>query len=179
MKSDGIIATMTDKEKKRASFAKWYAKNKDYFIEWRKRNPEKVLLAAAKWREGHPSEHKKASAKWIKNNPDKVSAMNRDWRKRNPGKVTAKWHTRRARKQGSGGKLSTNIRTKLLLKQNNKCAICKTDLRKSGHHLDHVMPLALGGKNEDRNIQLTCPPCNLRKQAKDPIRFMREMGYLL
>jgi hypothetical protein len=29
------------------------------------------------------------------------------------------------------------------------------------------------------NVQLLCPPCNLKKHAKDPIQFMQERGFLL
>jgi len=45
--------------------------------------------------------------------------------------------------------------------------------------MDHIVPLAKGGKNIDSNIQLTCPKCNLEKNSKDPIEFMQSRGYLL
>jgi 5-methylcytosine-specific restriction endonuclease McrA len=45
--------------------------------------------------------------------------------------------------------------------------------------MDHIVPLALGGKNEDRNIQLLLPACNMKKSAKHPNDYMREMGYLI
>jgi len=41
------------------------------------------------------------------------------------------------------------------------------------------MPLALGGKNEDWNIQLLRAECNSRKGAKHPIVYMQEKGFLL
>ena len=46
-------------------------------------------------------------------------------------------------------------------------------------HLDHIMPLALGGSNTDDNIQLLRARCNLQKRAKHPVDFMRERGYLI
>jgi 5-methylcytosine-specific restriction endonuclease McrA len=45
--------------------------------------------------------------------------------------------------------------------------------------MDHIMPLARGGKHSPANIQLLCPPCNLRKSAKHPIDYMRQLGWLL
>lgn len=60
-----------------------------------------------------------------------------------------------------------------------KCAACRCDLRKSGYHMDHNMPLAKGGAHAPHNIQLLCPPCNVRKSAKHPIDFMQERGWLL
>jgi 5-methylcytosine-specific restriction endonuclease McrA len=34
-------------------------------------------------------------------------------------------------------------------------------------HIDHIVPLAKGGKNELDNLQLLCGKCNLKKGAKD------------
>lgn len=41
------------------------------------------------------------------------------------------------------------------------------------------MPLARGGGNGIGNIQLLCPPCNLRKGSKDPIKWAQKNGRLL
>lgn len=46
-------------------------------------------------------------------------------------------------------------------------------------HIDHIIPLSKGGAHELRNLCIACPPCNLRKSAKDPIDFAREIGKLL
>ena len=59
------------------------------------------------------------------------------------------------------------------------CIVCRCDLRKSGYHMDHNMPLAKGGAHSPHNIQLLCPTCNVRKSAKHPVDFMQERGYLL
>jgi 5-methylcytosine-specific restriction endonuclease McrA len=45
--------------------------------------------------------------------------------------------------------------------------------------MDHIIPLSLGGKNEDKNIQLTCPRCNKEKGGKDPVVFAQSKGLLL
>jgi 5-methylcytosine-specific restriction endonuclease McrA len=50
---------------------------------------------------------------------------------------------------------------------------------KAGFHVDHKIALANGGTNDRSNIELLCPPCNLRKHAKDPIVWARENGRLL
>lgn len=59
-----------------------------------------------------------------------------------------------------------------------KCAICRVGI-KGGYHIDHIMPIAKGGKHEPRNLQLLCQSCNVRKAAKDPIAYMQELGRLL
>jgi 5-methylcytosine-specific restriction endonuclease McrA len=67
---------------------------------------------------------------------------------------------------------------RLLLTQKYKCADCRTSIRKS-FHKDHIKPIALGGSNDIRNIQLLCPKCNLSKHSKHPIDWARQNGRLL
>lgn len=85
---------------------------------------------------------------------------------------------RRARKK-STGVISRERVGRLIVLQKNRCACCKCDLRESGYHLDHIMPLALGGTNTDGNTQLLCPTCNLQKNARHPVDFMRQKGFLI
>lgn len=59
-----------------------------------------------------------------------------------------------------------------------RCAICRVSVREH-YHVDHIMPLKLGGEHIPRNIQLLCPSCNVRKNAKDPITYMQSVGRLL
>lgn len=40
------------------------------------------------------------------------------------------------------------------------------DVRFVGMHLDHVRPVARGGRSTEGNIQLLCPACNLSKGAR-------------
>lgn len=42
-------------------------------------------------------------------------------------------------------------------------------------HIDHVMPLRLGGSNYIENIQLLCRPCNLSKGSKHPAVWLAAM----
>lgn len=63
-------------------------------------------------------------------------------------------------------------------KQKKVCHWCGTGCAKS-YHIDHIEPLSKGGVHELRNLCIACPQCNLRKSAKDPIEFARELGKLL
>jgi len=121
-----------------------------------------------------------------KENPKKVRESNDKWAKKNPDKVKLSKkmskQTRRAQKSKSVGTLSKDLLPKLMVLQKGRCAICHKDLRKLEKrkiHLDHIMPLALGGANEDYNIQLLCQVCNNKKHAKDPIAYMQSLGKLL
>lgn len=105
----------------------------------------------------------------------KMAAKLREYRKRNPAKVR-EWSQKRS--SAKTGRLPRGTVAKLLKLQREKCAICKCSL-KAGYHVDHINPLARGGAHAALNIQLLCPPCNVRKSAKDPIEFMQSRGFLI
>lgn len=67
---------------------------------------------------------------------------------------------------------------RLLNLQRGRCAICGV-LVGDSYHVDHIVPLALDGSNHFHNLQIACPRCNLRKNKKDPIRYMQSLGKLL
>ncbi|MBY0263667.1 MAG: HNH endonuclease [Phycisphaerales bacterium] len=87
-------------------------------------------------------------------------------------------HARRARRRGTGGTFTAAEVEAVRRKQRGCCASCAASLA-SGFHRDHRVPLALGGPNTIDNIDLLCPPCNLRKGAKDPAVWAAENGRLL
>lgn len=91
---------------------------------------------------------------------------------------SAAWHRRRARIIGNGGIHTKEDISNLLLSQKYKCAVCLASI-KVKKHIDHIIPLSNGGTNDKSNIQLLCPPCNIRKKDKDPIEFMQSQGFLL
>jgi len=83
-----------------------------------------------------------------------------------------------AKKRANGGYLSIGIIKKLFALQKGKCACCGIPLG-DDYHLDHIMPISLGGKNNDWNVQLLRKLCNLQKQNKHPVEFMQSRGFLL
>lgn len=105
----------------------------------------------------------------------RAAAELRRYRQANPDKVREFQRRREGRKVG---KLPYGTIPKIRKMQRDKCAICKVSLN-NGSHLDHIVPLAKGGKHEPRNLQLLCKPCNLRKSDRDPITHMQSLGRLL
>jgi 5-methylcytosine-specific restriction endonuclease McrA len=146
---------------------------------WNKLHPDVAKAATDKWRKKNQEKVKATYAAWKKANAKRVKKAKSEWDKANPKAYRRYWHNRRAQKISNGGKLSPGLEAKLLAFQKNRCAICRASLKKTGYHLDHIIPLSRGGKNIDSNTQITCPTCNLEKNSKDPIQFMREKGFLL
>lgn len=108
---------------------------------------------------------------------DKIAEKNRQYRINNIEAYRVHTRNRRAR-QIASGVLSKGIAKKLYSLQRGKCACCGLPLG-DDYHLDHIMPLALGGTNTDNNIQLLRATCNRQKNAMHPVDFMRQRGFLL
>lgn len=155
---------------------------------WRAAHPEKAKAANAKWRAANQDKARVANAAWQKANPEKLQSCRAKWRESNPD-YCAKYRAanpeakriidqnRRARKRAAGGKLSSGLAVRLFDLQKGKCACCKRPLG-DDYHLDHIMPIVLGGTNTDDNMQLLRAECNLQKHAKHPVAFMQQRGFL-
>lgn len=124
--------------------------------------------------------------KWrIVNEPgfrEKVNDQNRPvkklWKKANPEIVNAHSRTRRARRRGADGVHTGEDILRIHAAQKYKCAECGVSTKKA-KHVDHIMPLALGGSNWPENLQILCPLCNDIKGAKHPLEFAKQNGRLL
>jgi 5-methylcytosine-specific restriction endonuclease McrA len=166
---------------------------KEYDVAYRKANLDKIREYNAAYYRSHPKDGRAYSAArywenpekgravvaaYRKAHPDRVRATMAAWQKAHPAGVAAHNAKRRARIRDVEGKYTAAEVKQLLARQKCLCAACKTSIE-SGYHRDHVVPLALGGSNFIRNIQLLCPTCNRKKHDKHPIKFMQEMGYLI
>jgi len=49
---------------------------------------------------------------------------------------------------------------KLLIEQGSYCIYCNEDLLEKDYHVDHIVPLCVGGSNNLSNLAITCPECN-------------------
>lgn len=79
---------------------------------------------------------------------------------------------------------SPTERLKLFLEANGCCAQCCLKIQPGKRwDIDHVIPLALGGSNDARNLQVLCQACHLEKTktdlsttAKSKRRQLRHLG---
>lgn len=156
---------------KKAYKQRWYEENKERSLA---RQKEHYLAT----REQQLS---RRQAYYIKNK-DHLLAKCMEWRERNWQRVLERHsvycRNRRAAKRASSGAHTRDDIAAILRAQKHRCGYCRTSLS-AGYHVDHIMPLALGGANDRRNLQALCPTCNLRKNSKDPIVFAQENGRLL
>jgi 5-methylcytosine-specific restriction endonuclease McrA len=106
----------------------------------------------------------------------KANAQLRRYRAANPEKAREWAQNRRYGKDGQ--RLPYGTIPKLGEAQKWRCAICRKGVRDS-YHVDHITPRSKGGKHEPSNLQILCGTCNVRKNAKDPIAYMQELGRLL
>jgi len=151
---------------------------KNGVIPWSKTEEERRerrKQSLKRYAEKHLDRIKNSQIKYRNNNAEKIKLRKQKWASQNLISLRLKSHRRRGK---TIGKLSKNIIDILLVKQKNKCAICKMKLNKN-FHLDHIVAISKGGLNIDSNVQLLHPTCNIKKGAKDPIEFMQSLGYLL
>lgn len=66
--------------------------------------------------------------------------------------------SRKARRE-----ISTAVRIRVLRRGEFRCAICPATERLT---IDHIVPVAHGGSNDETNLQVLCSPCNSRKGAR-------------
>lgn len=136
---------------------------KQYAAAYRSKNREKAIAYGAAWREKNREKARATSAAWVAANHPQVRIQRQNYR---------------AKKKANGGKLSHGLAERLYKLQRGKCACCGLPLG-DDYHLDHIMPIALGGTNTDDNIQLLRQQCNNQKHAKHPVDFMQSRGFLL
>lgn len=155
---------------------KYYEANKAKMLLWQKEyNRKNALAVKSRSRDAYARNRDAIVARaiaWAAANPDRVIQAGRLRREANPEKYRTYHRNRRARKIAAGGQLSRDLALRLYAQQDGKCACCGEPLN-GKYHMDHIMPLVLGGSNSDENIQLLTPRCNMEKGAMHPEEFKR------
>lgn len=173
-----------NRDKARARAAAWRAANpersikalKDYASanaeEIKRRRRENYAANAEKFRELNRARYAA--------DPEKYLEINRRYAAANPDVICAVRRNRKARKRDAAGSHSADDIRHLLSIQKERCAHswCRKPLR-GRYHVDHIVPLSKGGRNDRGNLQILCVSCNLSKHAADPIEWAQRNGLLL
>lgn len=130
--------------------------------------------AKIKYDKEYDSLNKLKRIKYVENyyilNKDKLLNRALKWAKSNPDKANLYSRNRRARLKKSEGFHTLDDIKRIYENQKGKCNYCGKELL-SKYHVDHRMPLMLGGSNFPDNLQILCSTCNLKKHAAHPDEF--------
>ena len=66
-------------------------------------------------------------------------------------------------------------RERIYAKYDGRCAYCGTKLRHRDMQVDHIIPKAFGGGNEESNLAPACRQCNYYKTANPLDVFRKQM----
>jgi 5-methylcytosine-specific restriction endonuclease McrA len=173
-KKDGLVSTckpcakaratewyLANPERAKEARRGWDSRNRDHLNALRKQqrkdNPERFRAKRERLDKGRQAENVK---RWVENNRDRR-------------RMHALAHQNKRRHAPGTGFTADDV-LRLLHEQNFECVACRASVQEK-RHVDHIVPLSRGGRNDLDNIQILCPPCNLCKRARDNDEFMRSM----
>ena len=131
------------------------------------RFPSGPCRTCAKRRALKPEQRREYQRKWYSENKQKNHDRVKRWLKKNPMKNREINRAKDHKKRGVSGKIPKYIYARLFAEQMGVC-VCCGDMLGDDYHLDHIMPIALGGTNDESNLQLLKADCNMRKGAMHP-----------
>lgn len=108
-----------------------------------------------------PEIARQRSKDWADNNRSKVSEINKKHAQKYPEKMREKGARRRARAENNGIFFITS-KEKLNL-YNSPCFYCGSN---ESIQIDHVIPIARGGRHSIGNLVAACAKCNNQKKAR-------------
>lgn len=163
--------------------AQWVAENRDR-VRARdaasyQKNKAKVIARSAAWYAENREAGLVARRAYHAKNRERLSAYNSARYQENRERYLAYSRNRKARKKAAPGRHTASDIAAIEKAQRGRCAYCRVALSKVQRHVDHIVPLILGGSNDRQNIQLLCSACNLSKHAADPIDYAKRTGRLL
>ena len=157
---------------------KRHAKAAETSREWRKNNAEHAHAVAKAYRKANKHKETERMRRWIERNPERFKQNVNRWIANNPEKVRAAHH-RRARAELEGNATPALIKAKWET-SNKSCYLCGDliDPNLPSHHrmartIDHIIPIARGGKHDIDNIDFAHRSCNSSKKDK-PLEEWRE-----
>ena len=170
-------------ERRKSDNKKWREKNAITLKASKKKyvedNREKVATAKHKYYLENKEKCLAASKKHKAENKDYYSAMSKKWREDNREQVRLNNRNRRKKIREAEGVHFLDDILRIFKMQKGKCAACYEKIKDKRYHVDHIHPLALGGTNWPKNLQILCPECNMSKGAKRPEEFYAKIGFLL
>jgi 5-methylcytosine-specific restriction endonuclease McrA len=96
-----------------------------------------------------------------------MNAYSKEYERRNKDRRRARDEKRAQAGEGSRVAFDDAVKRELFRKQNGLCPCCGKSIRSATlGEVDHMIPLARGGKHDARNFMLTHRQCNKEKHNK-------------
>jgi len=153
-----------NKDRIRQNWVAWYALNRDDQLTkgkiWRLENRERKSATDKKWQQANKDKVNANGKLWRTRHPEKAAQVAKNYRTANPEAGRLKSSRRRAKKLSNGVFLIKQADAQKLL--SSPCFYCGA----KSEHLDHVIPIARGGRHSLGNLVQSCQACNLSKNAK-------------
>lgn len=153
-----------------------------YALVFRKAYCESHKEQTAIYQAAYRAAHKKEAAKYQAAYRARHRAESANYVKEHSAEYAAREGIRRALKAGTliGATAAQLAEIKEIYRRAKddgtvRCYLCGEVIPLGKRHVDHVVPLARGGKHRPSNLAVACAACNLRKNAKLP----EEVGILL
>ena len=118
---------------------------------------------------------KEQNRQYHQNNKEAASEWYKQYYQENIEAIYANHRARRAKKRGNGGSHTVKELNELFEQQEGLCYYCGRLLFESfkvPFHVEHKIPISIGGSNDISNIALSCKECNLRKHTKTDEEFL-------
>lgn len=138
--------------------------------QWHADNRERSRAAALKWRHDNIEQARSTAIQYRRRNKQRDTELQRQRRQINPDYFKQIYHRRRARINAA-----VPQRWKRSDCPNHLCYWCGTELVDTMTHVDHIMPIALGGPATPDNEANTCASCNKRKTDKHPLVWIAQL----
>jgi len=142
---------------------------REYAYKWRRENREKYLADLRQY---------------YRHNAKKRNQWYKEFRKKHPKEASRRWRLYYAthrqerldksayeRAQRQNAVTEKFSRQEIYKRDNGYCHICGKKVPKNNFHLDHLIPLSLGGKHTRQNVAIACPKCNLKRGASGPAQL--------
>jgi 5-methylcytosine-specific restriction endonuclease McrA len=156
----------------KAKKAEYYLRNREHIMQKSSRRynekKESILERERQRRKDFPSLFREQNRRLYERHREAISRRAKQYRKDKPEAKRALNASYRARKRNAKGKFCSEDIFRMLQEQDHLCLGCSADLKEVTYHIDHILPLKLGGSNEPHNIQLLCASCNCSKGDKHP-----------
>jgi len=172
-------------EAEHARSAKYHAANKErarlYGLKHRAKNSDKLKAVRKAYKAANRQEIAAKAKIYNAAARDKIAERKKKYYSENREQYRVYVRNRRAMMREAEGVHTADDVLKILAQQKWLCAepTCRADLRKIKRHVDHIMPLSLGGSNWPSNLQCLCHACNRSKWAKTPEQWAQQNGRLL